>query len=69
MSEKKAIRIVKKDDRAQRQKAPRKPPTRNTARDIVQTVTNWVNEVQQKRQVETARAIKTLLPNTRPSEA
>jgi hypothetical protein len=71
MSEKKAIRIVKKQDRRPRQKAvPRKNVPRDTAREIVQTVTNWVNEVQQKRAVETTRAVKLLLPNTpRTSEA
>lgn len=71
MSEKKAIRIVKKEDRTRRQKpTPRKNVPRDAAREIVQTVTNWVNEVQQKRRVETAEAIKMLLPNNpRPSEA
>ncbi len=71
MSEKKAIRIVKKQDRTRRPKAtPRKNVPRDTAREIVQTVTNWVTEVQQKRAVETAQAIKLLLPNNpRPSEA
>jgi hypothetical protein len=71
MSEKKAIRIVKKQDRTRRTKAaPRKNVPRDTAREIVQTVTNWVNEVQQKRRAETAEAIKMLLPkNPRPSEA
>ena len=71
MPEKKAIKIVKKQDRTRRQKAtPRKNVPRDTAREIVQTVTNWVNEVQQKRAVETAQAIKLLLPNNpRTSEA
>jgi hypothetical protein len=71
MSEKKTIRIVKKEDRKQRTKAaPRKNVPRDTAREIVQTVTNWVNEVQQKRRLETAHAIKTLLrKDPRPSEA
>ena len=71
MSEKKTIRIIKKEDRTRRPKAaPRKNAPRDTAREIVQTVTNWVNEVQQKRRLETAQAIKTLLPrNPRPSEA
>jgi hypothetical protein len=37
---------------------------------MVQTVTNWVNELQQKRRVETANAIKQMLPkNPRTSEA
>ena len=71
MSEKKTIRIVKKQDRARRQKATaRKNVPRDTAREIVQTVTNWVNEVQQKRAIETAQAVKLLLPNNpRTSEA
>lgn len=71
MSEKKAIRIVKKQDRTLRTKAtPRKNVPRDTAREIVQTVTNWVTEVQQKRRAETAQAVKMLLSKSpRPSEA
>ena len=70
MSEKKTIRIIKKDERARKQKpAPKGNTTRETAREMVQTVTNWVNELQQKRRVETTRAIKALLPESpRPSE-
>ena len=69
MSEKKAIRIVKKQDRTRRQKpAARKNVPRDTAREIVQTVTNWVNEVQHKRRTETANALKFLSKNPRPSE-
>ncbi|HEY7785808.1 MAG TPA: hypothetical protein VIB00_13835 [Pyrinomonadaceae bacterium] len=71
MSEKKVIRIIKKGDLKRQQKPAEKAvPARETARDMVQTVTNWVNELQQKRRNETAKAIKTLLTNTpRPSEA
>jgi hypothetical protein len=71
MSDKKAIRVIKKGD-LKRQVKPAEKATsaRDTARDMVKTVTNWVNEMQQKRRAETAHAIKTLLPNTpRPSEA
>ena len=70
MSEKKTIRVIKKDERDQRQKPPEKAnSTRQTARDMVQTVTNWVNELQQKRRTESS-ALKTLLSETpRPSEA
>jgi len=70
MSEKKQIRIIKKDERTRKQKpAPKEITPRQTAREMVQTVTNWVNEVQQKRRVETANAIKLLLPETpRPHE-
>ena len=71
MSEKKTIKIIKKDERARKATPAVKSSTKaQTARDMVQTVTNWVNELQQKRRTETAHAIKSLLPKTpRPSEA
>ena len=71
MSEKKTIRIIKKDERARKAKpAPKGNTAAQTAREMVQTVTNWVTEVQQKRRVETVKAIKSLLPeNPRPHEA
>jgi len=71
MSEKKAIKIIKKGERTRKEKpASKGNTTAQTAREMVQTVTNWVNELQQKRRVETAHAIKSLLPNRpRPSEA
>jgi hypothetical protein len=51
-------------------RAPKANTTAQTAREMVQTVTNWVNELQQKRRVETANAIKLMLPkNPRASEA
>jgi hypothetical protein len=73
MSEKKPIKIIKKDERVRARK--QKPTvkvntTAQTAREMVQTVTNWVNELQQKRRVETTNAIKLMLPkNPRASEA
>jgi hypothetical protein len=71
MSDKKRIKVIKKDELTVKQKpVPKANSKRETAREMVQTVTNWVNEVQQKRRVETAQAIKSLLPkNPRPSEA
>ncbi|MEP6568296.1 MAG: hypothetical protein ABJC10_00845 [Acidobacteriota bacterium] len=71
MSEKKAIKIIKKDERTRKQKpAPKPNTTAQTAREMVKTVTNWVNELQQKRLTETANAIKLLTPNDpRASEA
>lgn len=71
MSDKKAIRVIKKEERTRKVKpAPKSNTTAQTAREMVQTVTNWVNELQQKRRVETAKAIKSLLPdNPRPNEA
>lgn len=71
MSEKKAIKIIKKDERVRKAKpVPKGNTAAQTARDMVQTVTNWVTEVQNKRRVETANAIKLMLPkNPRASEA
>lgn len=70
MSEKKAIKVIKKAQRTRKEKPAPKPNTAaQTAREMVQTVTNWVNELQQKRRVETAKAMKLILPeNPRPSE-
>ena len=71
MSGKKTIRVIKKGERNRREKPVQKTnSTRETARDMVETVTNWVNELQQKRRMETATAIKTLLSERpRTSEA
>ena len=71
MPDKKVIKVIKKNDLKRQQKPVEKPAsTRQTARDMVQTVTNWVNELQQKRRNETVNAINTLLTkNPRPSEA
>ena len=64
MSEKKAIKIIKKDERTRKQKpSPKGTTTAQTARQMVKTVSNWVNEMQQKRRLETANAIKLMLPD------
>jgi hypothetical protein len=70
MSEKKTIKIIKKHERTRKQKPVAKEnTTAQTAREMVQTVTNWVNELQQKRRAETTQAVKSLLPKSpRPSE-
>lgn len=67
MSVKTRVRIVKKGEKISRQKsANRKNSARETARDMVQTVTNWVTEFQQKRRSDTATALK-LLSETPPA--
>lgn len=69
MSAKKTVRIVKKGQLRQVAKAePKTSSARETARDMVKTVTNWVNELQQKRRAETARAVKLMSDTPRPSE-
>ncbi len=71
MPGKKPIRIIKKNERDKAQPAAPKPVgARETAREMVQTVTNWVSELQQTKRQETAEALKMLLTETRrPSEA
>ena len=69
MSAKNRVRIVKKGQLKQAAKAqPKTNSARETARDMVKTVTNWVNELQQKRRTETANALKIMSDTPRPSE-
>lgn len=43
--------------------------TQQTARDMVQNVTSWVQDFQQRKRLETAQAIKNLFPEPpQPSE-
>jgi hypothetical protein len=67
----KKVKIIKKNERnRQAPKVPKTAGAREAAREMVQTVTNWVNELQQNKRAETADALKMLLPDTpRPSEA
>jgi hypothetical protein len=70
MSEKKTIRIVKKGEKLRPTATKAKTNTaRETARDMVGTVTNWVNEFQQRRRTETTNALRILSKTPRGSEA
>jgi hypothetical protein len=69
MSEKKTIRIVKKGENVRPTAKPKVDSARQTARDMVGTVTNWVTEFQQKRRVETANALRMISKTPRGSEA
>lgn len=70
MSGKKTVRVVKKGEKTRDQNTiTRKNSARETARDMVQTVTNWVTEFQQRRRTETAAAIKLLSETPPPSRA
>jgi hypothetical protein len=67
------IKIIKREERnrqaqsaAAAEEAAPKKSTQEAARDMVATVTQWVNEFQQKRRMETAQAIKTLLTDSAP---
>jgi len=69
MSDKKTIRIVKKGEKARPVVKAKAASARDTARDMVETVTNWVTEFQQKRRTETTNALRMLSKTPRGSEA
>ena len=69
MSEKKTIRIVKKGENNRPSPKPKVNSARETARDMVDTVTNWVSEFQKKRRNETATALRLISKTPRGSEA
>ena len=74
MKKKTPIKVIKREERNRQQQpvaeeiAPKKS-TQEAARDMVATVSQWVNEFQQKRRLETAQAIKTLFTDTAPQKA
>jgi hypothetical protein len=71
MSGQKPIKVIKKEQRNRKEiKTPKSAGPREAAREMVETVTNWVNELQQKQRAETSEALKMLLPESpQPSEA
>ena len=69
MSEKK-VKIIKRAERVNRRR--NKPKVvRKTARDMVNTVTSWVTEFEQRQREETAKAVENLIRsrNQQPNEA
>lgn len=68
MSEKKTIKIIKKGEKSRPVVKAKANTARETARDMVETVSNWVNEFQQRRRAETSNALRMLKP-PRGSEA
>lgn len=68
MSEKKTIKIIKKGEKTRPVVKAKANTARETARDMVETVSNWVNEFQQRRRAETSNALG-LLKSPRGSEA
>jgi uncharacterized membrane-anchored protein len=78
MTKKTPIKVIKREERNRKEIASEQPQNarksaQDTAREMVSTVTNWVNEFQQKRRTETSRAlqnIQNLFPEpTQPNEA
>ena len=72
MSEKK-VKVVKRAERGKRKAVKTKSArdtARQTARDMVTTVTNWVSEFEQRQRRETATAVENLLRSRQqPNEA
>lgn len=79
MKTKQSIKVIKRSERVSREAEQQQQPaedlskktTQETARDMVATVSSWVNDFQQRRRNETAQALKTLFPDTaaRPTGA
>jgi hypothetical protein len=71
MSDKK-VKVVKRSERGKRKvvKKSAADTARQTARDMVTTVTTWVSEFEQRQRVETATAVENLLRSRQqPNEA
>jgi hypothetical protein len=73
MTTNKSIKIIKRGARAAQEaeaasaaQSEQKKSAHEAARDVVATVTEWVNEFQQKRRTETTHALKTLFGETTP---
>ena len=72
MQKKTPIKVIKRGERNRQQKSAAAEPVverktaQEAARDMVATVSQWVNEFQQKRRSETAQAIKTLFADPTP---
>jgi hypothetical protein len=71
MQKKIPIKVIKRDARSRQQQpaaaeVAERTSAKEAARDMVATVSQWVNEFQQKRRSETAQAIKTLFSDATP---
>lgn len=62
MAEKYKVKVIKKSEIKTAEPAKQvKPPSRKAAaRDMVDTVTSWVSDFQQRKRIETAAAFDTL---------
>ncbi len=71
MKTKTPIKVIKRSERNRTEQVVEETTTnkksaQEAARDMVATVSEWVNEFQQKRRMETAQAIKSLFADTTP---
>ena len=69
MSEKSNIKVIKKADAAAKPKPVKKAQTsREAAREMVSTITDWVVEVKDRKSEETRAALELLFNTGKPSE-
>lgn len=74
MSEKKVVKVIKREDRVLN-KASRRSARNNKRKrptDMVSTVTGWVNDFQKRQRDETSKAIENLIrarQEPQPNEA
>jgi hypothetical protein len=71
MKTKTPIKVIKRGERNRTEQvtdeaAANKKSAQEAAREMVATVSEWVNEFQQKRRMETAQAIKSIFADTTP---
>ncbi len=70
MNTKTPIKIIKRKERAAQAAAPEESvetkTTKEAARDMVATVSEWVSDFQQRRRSETTQALKTLFSDNAP---
>jgi hypothetical protein len=70
MATKPSIKIIKRKERAAQvattEEIVVKKSTQEAARDMVATVSEWVNDFQQRRRDETTQALKMLINDTTP---
>jgi uncharacterized membrane-anchored protein len=64
MSTNAKIKVIKKGTKAEPVQMVEKKTSKQAAREMVSTVTNWVTEFQQKRRTETKQAIENLFGTT-----
>lgn len=71
MDNKRNIKIIKRDQRAKAniESQTEKKRPQDAAREMVNTVSEWVTELQRKRRVETKEAIKSLFLDTSPQSS
>lgn len=71
MSEKKVVRVIKREERVQKKASARaaRQNKRKRPTDMVTTVTSWVNDFQQRQRAETSKAIENLIRARQPNEA